>query len=174
MRSVGFLLLIFMLSDGPNNVNSSDNQPEMFPHVWPVPCQKSQHNNRFNAFMSKHILLLDFETSQLINWGNYLLMMGLCERPTKQSFLHREDIGSIIGICNSQGFKYKNNMCISKKKFLVYVIQSTLKNGECEFQIQIERSYVIVACEAIHNFCLPVHYETQTTWLPSNKQICRP
>lgn len=100
--------------------------------------------------------------------------MGLCGRTKEQSFLHVEDSYKITRICNEKGTRHSANMCLSTEKFIVYVVQSTLRNGQCDFRIQIENSYVIVACDVIRYACLPVHYEGQTGTEPSKRgPICK-
>ncbi|KAL1272050.1 hypothetical protein QQF64_031066 [Cirrhinus molitorella] len=163
---VFFITLAF--SDGLNNVISSDDQPDML--IDPMPCQISQNINKYTTFISKHIILVDFDTTQLNNWGDYLVIMGLCGRSV-QSFLHIEDTYKITKICNGQGTRISGDMCISTEKFIVYVVKIT---EQCKFQIQIENSYVIVACDVIQSVCLPVHYEGQTGTEPSRRgPVCK-
>lgn len=168
-----FITLVF--SDGWNNSISSDVQPQinLFSN-WSTPCQKSQNKNTFNTFISRHILLLDFDTTQLYYWGYYLAVMGLCGRTLNQSFHHKNDIRSIMRVCNGEGIRYTNNLCISREKFLVFIVKSNSTIGECKFQLQFEIAHVIIACEAIETVCLPVHYAGQTdTAPPEHGQICR-
>lgn len=173
MRLAVLLMLFITLafSDGLNHAISSDNQTETL-SVWP--CQMSKNINQYIAFISKHILLVDFDTTQLNNWASYLRIMGLCSRPSAQSFLHIEDTYKISKICNGEGTRHSANMCISTEKFIVYVIQVTWINGQCEFKFQIENSYVIVACNVIQDVCLPVHYAGQTGTEPTQRgPICK-
>ncbi|XP_051755626.1 uncharacterized protein LOC127515724 [Ctenopharyngodon idella] len=177
MKSAVLILLFITLvfSDGRNNSISSNVQPEinLFSN-WSTPCQKSQNKNAFNTFMSRHILLLDFDTTQLSYWGYYLAVMGLCGRTLNQSFLNKRDTRSIMRVCNGEGIRYTNNMCISREKFLVFIVKSESKSGECKFQLQFEIAHVIIACEAIERVCLPVHYEGQAdTAPPEHGEICR-
>ncbi|KAI2645086.1 Gamma-conotoxin-like TeA53 [Labeo rohita] len=169
------LLLLFVtliLSDGLSN-NSNHHTEINLLSKQSTPCQRSLNNGAFNTFISRHILLLDFDTTQPNYWPYYLFIMGLCGRAKQQSFLNRSDTYSIMRICNGGGIRGKDNLCISKEKFLVYVVQSSLRNKECAVQVQFERSYVTVACEAIGKFCLPVHYEGQADTAPSpSGQIC--
>lgn len=170
MRLASLFLLLVTVPQGSSNI-----KPEISIHSkWSTPCQRSQNKSAFNTFMSRHILLIDFDTTQLASWGKYLVFMGLCGRKTNQSFLHIKDTLSVMKICNEEGIIYKGNMCISRRKFLVFVVQSNSINGECKHQVQFENAYVVVACEAIETFCLPVHYEEQTdTTPPQYDQICR-
>lgn len=174
MRSVFLpaLLVTLVFSDGLSNVTSSNNQPKMLPA--PRPCHIVSNINKYITFISRHILLLDFDTTQLNIWGYYLVTMGLCARALEQSFLHIEDTFKITRICNGKGTMYSDNKCISTEKFIVYVVKSTLKNGKCDYQLQIENFYVIVACDVIGYVCLPVHYDGQIgTELAERGPICR-
>lgn len=174
--AVVFLLLITLVfSDGQTNSSSSHVQPEinLFSN-WSTPCQTSQNEKSFNIFMSRHILLLDFDTTQLSYWGYYLAVMGLCGRTLNQSFFHKKDIKSIMRVCDGEGIRDTDNKCISRDKFLVFVVQSNSANRECKFQLQFEIAHIIIACEAIETVCLPVHYVGQTdTAPPEHGQICR-
>lgn len=172
MRSAVLFLLIITVPQCSGNI-----QPKI--NIYPnrsTPCQRSQIKSAFSTFMSRHILLLNFDTTNLTEWGRYLVSMGLCDRKPnkKQSFLHISDTQSVIKICEGEGIKYEGNMCISTKKFLVFVVQSNSINGNCEYVVQFEMAYVVVACEAIETICLPVHFEKQIdTAPPRNGQICQ-
>ncbi|XDV19148.1 hypothetical protein PO909_024688 [Leuciscus waleckii] len=139
------------------------------------PCQRSWNNNAYDQFKYRHILSSSFNTKSRRAWAEYLTTNRLCGRAPRQSFLNKNYKESIINICNGEGVKDRDNLCTSIRKFTVYIVQSSLSNGQCEVQVQSVRSYVVVACEVIGNQCLPVHYGTQTNWRPDqNGQICRP
>ncbi len=180
MKAALFLLLLITLSHGLNNVSFSNDQLEVFADIfsnWAYPCQRSLNNNAYKQFKRRHVLLRDFDTTRTSAWVDYLTTMDLCGRTHLQSFLRKNDIDSIKRICNGQGVRQRQsqNLCISKRRFRVYTVESAWKNGRCEVQLQTKRSYVIVACEVIGNRCLPVHYDKQTdTEPPQDGQTCRP
>lgn len=178
-RAVVLLLLSFTLSDGLNNVSFSNDQLEMFSDIssnWAQPCQRSQNNNAYNHFKQRHILSRQFNTRRTSAWADYLTRTNLCGRTTLQSFLHKNDINSIKRICNGRGVRDRGNLCISRRTFTVYIVESFLRNGRCEVnRLHHGEYYVVVACEVIENRCLPVHYERQrNTGPPRRGQICRP
>ncbi|KAI2663076.1 Angiogenin [Labeo rohita] len=169
MTTVVFLMFLFMLSHGLNNISFSNNELVMFSDIfsnWAHPCQRSRNNNAYNQFKRRHIISREFNTSQESAWADYLTRRNLCGRTHLQSFLHKNNTNSIKRICNGRGVRDTQNLCISKRMFRVYIVKSTKRNGQCEVQLQTEYFYVIVACEVIGNRCLPVHYETQTNTEP--------
>lgn len=176
MRSA-VLLAIFVtlvIGDGLNNATSSDDQPEMFSY-WPAPCERTSNLNAFNVFMSKHILQINFDTRQTRSWVDYLTRTHLCGVNSHQSFLHKDDTKSMIEICNGGGIRDSQNLCVSVRKFRVFIVQSIWRNGRCEVQLQTEMAYVIIACQSIQNIhCFPVHFSGITYTAPSQHgQWCK-
>lgn len=173
-------MLLFMLCDGWNNVSFSNNEPEMFSDlfsIWAHPCQRSRNNNAYNQFKRRHVLSRQFNSSRTRAWEDYLTRKNLCGRTSLQSFLRKDYSSSVVRICNGRGNRVGQNMCISQRRFRVFVVQSAMRNGRCEVQspVQSGRLYVTVACEVIENRCLPVHYVRQTSGRPSQPgQTCRP
>lgn len=180
MRLAVLLVLLFTLCDGLNNVSFSNNEPEMFSELfsnWAHPCQRSMNNNAYNQFKHRHVLSRQFNSSWTRAWEDYLTRKNLCGRTSLQSFLSKDYSSRVVRICNGQGNRVGQNMCISQRRFRVYVVQSAVRNGRCEVQtpVQSERLYVTVACEVIENRCLPVHYVRQTRRRPSQLgRTCRP
>lgn len=180
MRLTVFLMLFVTLvfGDGLNNVTSSDDQPEVFSN-WPAPCQKVSNQNAFNVFMSKHILQINFDTTKSHIWVDYLTRTRLCGVNPHQSFLHKDDSNSIINICNGGGIRDSQNLCISMRKFKVFIVQSVWRNGRCEVQLQTEIAHVIIACESFlfHNIqihCVPVYFSGIIYTAPSPRgQPCK-
>lgn len=168
MRCAFLLLLLLAFSDGLF-------QREMFSNRS-FPCQSARNNNAFNNFTRKHILTTSLSSRQTRAWADYLMAKRLCGREPLQSFLRKDDTDSVIRICNGRGVRYRQNMCISKRSFTVYLVRSVLTDTRCEIQsIDKENSYVIVACEVIENRCLPVHYQGQNNSRPSRSGlICKP
>jgi len=139
------------------------------------PCERSSNNNAYNQFRYKHILSYDFDTDSQDAWAKYLLEKGLCGRRPIQSFLRKNNVNSIINICNGKGIRDRDNLCTSKDKFTVYTVQSKEYGNQCRVFLEAIERYVVVACDVIDNQCLPVHYETQTDTPPDqNGWICQP
>ncbi|KAL1272049.1 hypothetical protein QQF64_031065 [Cirrhinus molitorella] len=179
MRVAVFLMLLFTLSHGLNNISFSNDQLEIFSDIfsnWAHPCQRSLNNNAYNQFKHRHILSRQFNTSSRRDWADYLNRTKLCGRATFQSFLQKNDTSSIKRVCNGRGVRDTQNLCISKRRFTVYIVQSALRNRRCEVKRpHTNEFYVTVACEVIQNRCLPVHYQRQThTEPPRDGPTCRP
>ncbi|XDV19334.1 hypothetical protein PO909_024821, partial [Leuciscus waleckii] len=167
MRSVFLLVFLVTLvsSEGLNNITSIDGKPEMF-SSWPSPCRGHSNLNAFHAFMNQHILLYNFDTSKTHAWVDYMKKTRLCGVNPHQSFVHKDDINAIVGICHGGGVRNSRNLCVSVRKFRVFIVQSVWRNGRCEVQLQTESAHVIVACTvvvfavkpapAVH--CTPVHF----------------
>ncbi|KAL1272048.1 hypothetical protein QQF64_031064 [Cirrhinus molitorella] len=159
------LSVTLVFSDGSHDVISSDNQPEMFSNR-PPPCKGTANPHALNAFINNHILQHHFDTSKPSAWASYLTAARICGVQPHLSFLHKNDFKNIVHICKGQGVRDTDNMCISVSKFRVFIVQSVMRNGHCQVQLQIEHAHLIVACEAYHNFCFPVHFGGFTYRLP--------
>ncbi len=173
MRTLVLLVLFVTLvfTEGWDNIRPSRDRRSN-----KEPCQKSSDNNAYNKFLSKHILQDVFNTNSEPDWVNYLTKKGLCGRTAKQSFLRSADSNKIKDICNGQGTKVENNLCISQNKFDVYIVESSNDKGKCKVtRYPNKQYYVTVACDNVDNQCLPVHYQTQTETEPTSRgTICKP
>lgn len=177
MRTEVFLVLLMtvMFTDGLDNVTLSRDKRGLFSN-WAYPCQRSQNNNAYNTFNHRHVLSDEFDMNSEWAWTDYLNRNRLCGRKRFQSFLPQSYADSIIRICNGRGTRDTGNLCISTERFTVYIVQSSLTNGQCEVKKpRNNKYYVTVACEVLDNQCLPVHYEKQTYSRPSQRgQTCEP
>ncbi len=176
MRTLVFLVLFVTLvfTEGWDNIRPSRDR-----RFNQEPCQESLKNNAYNKFLSKHILQDVFDTNSEPAWVNYLTKKGLCGRTPIQSFLRSADSNKIKDICNGQGTKFENNLCISQNKFDVHIVESSNGNGQCTVtKHSNNKYYVTVACDKVDNQCLPVHYKIQTETKPKPKTppspICKP
>ncbi|XP_039505347.1 uncharacterized protein LOC120461247 [Pimephales promelas] len=179
MRSV--FLLVFLVtpvfSEGLTNVTSvaDTDTPEMF-SSWPYPCQGASNLNAFHVFYNQHVLQYNFDTSQTHTWADYLKKRSLCGVNPHQAFVHKNDGNAIVGICHGGGVRNSRNLCVSARKFRVFIVQSVWRNGRCVVQLQTEIAHVIVACTnavfsaqppipVIH--CIPVHFAGIVNTTPS-------
>ncbi len=133
MRTEIFLVLLMTLvfTDGLDNVTLSRDKRGLFSN-WEYPCQRSQKNNAYNTFNHRHILSEEFDMNSKWAWADYLKRRRLCGRKSSQSFLPQSYTDSIIRICNGRGTRDTGNLCISTESFTVYIVQSALRNGQCE------------------------------------------
>lgn len=142
----------------------------------PRPCMRTNNNNGYNHFRRKHILSAHFDTNNKQLWSSYLDRQRLCGRVPVQSFLQKSDEAAVQSICRGNGLNVQGHLCISQRSFLVYALWSVkLPRKRCRI-IRMQRSQqpVVVACNAIANQCLPVHYEAYRGQVPGpNAQVCR-
>lgn len=127
-----------------------------------APCQRHQDYSAYSNFTHRHILSENFDVNNQRDWVDYLNRTALCERVPIQSFLRGVDTNNIRSICNGQGIRDRGNLCVSNRRFTVYIVESVLRNKQCQvIGLNHDEYYVIVACDIAGNQCLPVHYETQ-------------
>lgn len=143
----------------------------------PRPCMRTNNNNGYNYFRRKHILSSRFDTNSKQSWVKYLSSRLLCGRVPVQSFLRSSDEAAAQSICRGKGLNLKGNICISQRSFLVYAISSQkMPHSRKCIVTRIQRSElpVVVACDAIANQCLPVHYERYRGQKPKpDALVCR-
>ncbi|KAG5261186.1 hypothetical protein AALO_G00301010 [Alosa alosa] len=142
----------------------------------PRPCMPANNNNGYNFFMRKHILGAQFDTNNKQLWSRYLYSRRLCGRVPLQSFLQKTDEMAVQSICRGSGVNLQQNLCISRRPFLVYAVWSQkLPRKGCRIRrLQRSQHPVVVACDAVANQCLPVHYEGYRGQVPGNNaQVCR-
>ncbi|KAI2663075.1 Zinc metalloproteinase nas-39 [Labeo rohita] len=176
MRSA-FLLALFVtlvFSDGSNDTIPSDNQPEMFSN-WPTPCHRISDPNAFHVFVHRFIIQEHFDMTRPDGWAGFLTRAHRCGAQPHQSFLHKNDLNAIFQVCRGESRRDELNLCVSMRKFRVFVVQSVMRNGRCDVQLQIEHAHVVVACEYIHIVrCIPVHLAGISYTVPSpHFQPCR-
>ncbi|KAL2079153.1 hypothetical protein ACEWY4_024897 [Coilia grayii] len=138
----------------------------------PQPCMKNPDNNAYNNFKNKHILDSKFDTSDGKEWGKYLDKKNLCGRVPVQSFFEGASEGLVKAICKGQGFVYKQNLCVSQKTLTVFHVSSQLAKPCKVTEVESKEEKVILACDAVANQCLPVHYEKYNGQKPGSV-ICK-
>ncbi|XP_077056145.1 uncharacterized protein LOC143707647 [Siphateles boraxobius] len=182
MRSVFVLVFLVTLvfSEGLDNATSVADTPEMFSR-WPFPCRGTSQLNTYRDFLNQHILRYNFDTSQKHAWVDYLKKKRLCGVNPHRSFVHKNDTNDIVGVCKGRGVRDSQNLCVSMKKFRVFIVQSVWRNGQCEVQLQTESAHVVIACnfavfevkpvQVVH--CVPVHFAGIVYTAPSqHRQRC--
>lgn len=133
-----------------------------------APCQLSKWKNGFRTFLKRHVRDGTPRSADQNEWEKYIRNNGGCDRPT-QSFLGTDDLERIKAVCSNSGGKvYKGNLCISKEPFSFVTVRS--EPGTCGIRsITQENKHLILACEALDNQCVPVHFEGNPENLrPSN------
>ncbi|KAL2079155.1 hypothetical protein ACEWY4_024899 [Coilia grayii] len=127
----------------------------------PQPCMKNPNNNAYNNFKKKHIINSNpsFDTSNKKAWAKYLDKKNLCGRVPVQSFFRQGSEGKVRAICKGQGFVYNRNLCVSQNTFTVFHVSSQVAKPCKVTRIVSKKQKVILACDAVANQCLPVHYE---------------
>ncbi|XP_078147694.1 uncharacterized protein LOC144543518 [Centroberyx gerrardi] len=137
------------------------------------PCEKSSNNNAFNQFVYRHFLKEDFDRKSKPAWTSYLKKKNLCRRTPLQTFIDKRQQESVLEICRSSGTRYEGNKCISTRRMPVYVVRVDTSSLSCTIKSLTKRSqYVTVACDAIENLCLPVHFEGGVQRPKPNAKSC--
>ncbi|XP_010883120.2 angiogenin [Esox lucius] len=149
MKHFGVFPLVISLLLGSQGIKGYSNNE---------PCQKSRCNNCHNQFLHKHVRPGTPTTTDRNAWEKYLRENNDCKRPT-QSFLNPNDRERVDAVCSSSGGKtYKGNLCISRSPFKFLTVRSD--PGTCGVSsVREETKHLILACEALENRCVPVHFE---------------
>lgn len=174
MRSVFLLVLLVPLvfSDESNEVISSHDQPEMLSN-WPAPCQRISDLNAYGVFIHKYIIQHHFDVTQSRAWADYLTRARLCGAQPHHSFLHKNNINAIVQICRGESLRDALNLCVSMRRFRVFVVTSVMRNRHCDVQLQIEHTHVVVTSGSIHLIhCVYVHLDGISHTVPHG-QPCR-
>ncbi|XP_056458371.1 uncharacterized protein LOC130392003 [Gadus chalcogrammus] len=122
-----------------------------------APCQRSRWNNAYDTFLRRHVPSGTPSGNDQNAWKEYISSKG-CDRPT-QSFLDPGDLERVKAVCSDRGGQQlKENLCISRERFSFVTVRSEPKT--CGIRtIMRESKHLILACEALENHCLPVHFE---------------
>lgn len=123
-----------------------------------APCQRTTWNKGYITFIQRHIPSGTPSSLDPAEWKNYIKNKTGCGRPT-QSFLSPKDLDRVRDVCTKKGGKtYKDNLCISQQSFTFVTVRS--EPGTCGIRsVQKENKHLILACEALGDDCLPVHFE---------------
>lgn len=128
------------------------------------PCTTAKNEDAHDNFLYRHlpegIPKNDDKDMEMMkdNWKKFITDMKTLNREV-QSFLPYEKKKEVLDICSSEGKKYRENLCISKKVFSFITVK--IKNQKDVESVVNETKHVIVACDKIkkENKCLPVHFE---------------
>ena len=139
------------------------------------PCEPNKNNNAYSKFKEKHILKIDLDNTDTNQWKTYLEQNRLCGRAKVQTFFRNQDAENVAAICNGEGHVFKDNLCVSVKKFEVFHVTSHVNNNQCSCTyVENETHNVVLACDVVDNQCVPVHYEPYKKQQPQNNIICKP
>ncbi|XP_056157748.1 uncharacterized protein LOC130132467 [Lampris incognitus] len=138
------------------------------------PCQPSKWNNAFSTFIRRHVRADMPSSLNKEDWEKYIRQIGGCENRPTQSFLHQRDLERVKAVCSSHGGKtFKENLCISQEAFSFVTVRS--EPGTCGLKsVHADNKHLILACEALENQCLPVHFEgnSQNAKPDNNARAC--
>ncbi|KAK7150144.1 hypothetical protein R3I94_009451 [Phoxinus phoxinus] len=131
-------------------------KPEPKPTPPPEPCVKTVEKSRYYIFYNRH---LNYGIPKNVNIGKWQKFIKCWDRGI-QSFFPKADHETVESVCSAGGKRYKNNLCISKKRMKFYTAYVDIENKKV-MEVKEMNQHVILACDKIEtlNKCLPVHFQ---------------
>lgn len=134
-----------------NKLATSFSQKSFFP------CVYSARTEAYQEFLFKHVRPDAPKTLDQNQWQAFIKQIGTCFRPV-QSFISYTLKQQVDNICSPSGGKiYIDNLCVSKQEFSFTTV--FVDNNCVVYRVLPEKKYLILACNKIQNYCLPVHFQ---------------
>ncbi len=128
---------------------------------------KCQSNMKLACTSSKPFI----EVEHWCLFSRYLMKNHLCDRP-HQTFFERRDQTKVKQICHGYGWRFSSSsdLCISDSPFQLFDLHI---DNNCQIQkLYRNITYVVVACDAIQNVCLPVRFKQTVKYLRKRYGRC--
>ncbi|MCI4374638.1 hypothetical protein PGIGA_G00008330 [Pangasianodon gigas] len=121
------------------------------------PCTDSAKTDAYERFLNKHVRPDTPKTLDQNEWQAFIRRIGTCNRPV-QSFIPFAQKQRVANICSPSGGKtYINNLCVSKQEFTFTTVN--VDNNCIVRSVISETKYLLLACDNVQGYCLPVHFE---------------